>query len=317
LKRTTMNNLVAVCLHPAIDRTFEVPEYKRGEVVRGKQVMVEPAGKGVNVAQTLANLGHSVVATGFLGRREMELFRGAMDSQRIDFRFVPVEAATRDNLTIIEKPSRRDTHILDSPMEVTRDELNILSNTLSRYAKAGGRVVFSGSAPKGVRQGDFAEMLALCAARKADVCVDASGGLLRAALKARPWLIKPNVEELAELTGKRLTDADQILAAARGLLTRCTLVLVSLGSDGAMLVTEDKAWRAWETSKARVAHTVGCGDALLAGFCAAWTRGRGPEAALRFGVACGSACVRTLFASVRTQSEVKTILPKIETEALD
>ena len=154
--------------------------------------------------------------------------------------------------------------------------------------------MFSGSRPEGFRLSDYARLLALCRESGAKLCVDASGPMLRAALKARPWIVKPNLDELSELVGRRLSRVNEVLQAAVPLTKRCEHVLVSLGRNGALLVSRQGAWRARESSgRVSAVHTVGCGDALLAGFLSACARGEPLPEATRFAVACGSACVRS------------------------
>ena len=315
MKRHLEGKLIAVCLHPVIDRTFEVPCLDLGGVVRGRQVMVEAAGKGVNVAHTLAALGMDVLATGFLGRRDTASFEVSFDATRVTARFVRVAARTRESLTLVEKEAGRDTHILDSPMKVRREELDRFRKLAQRSVKPGDWVIFSGSCPAGVRQSDFISLIRAAAAGGGRVCVDTAGGMLRAAMKTRPWLIKPNLEELSDLVGRKLATRAEALVAARSLLKlkRCGMLLASLGEDGAILVTPEGAWHARETRRATktVVHTVGCGDALLAGFLAAHAAGKSLMEALRYGVACGSACVRTPYASIRSPREVTGVLPKV------
>ena len=100
-------------------------------------------------------------------------------------------------------------------------------------------------------------------------------------------------------------------AAGRDVLARCEVVLASLGERGAVLMTHRGAWHARETRRANVVHTVGCGDALLAGFLSARAKGKAEPEALRFGVACGSACVRTRYACVRSSAEATRVLRKV------
>lgn len=307
---------MVVCLHPAIDRTIEVESLERSEVVRGKRLLLEAAGKGINVAHTLAGLGRALTVTGFLGKGEAGFFARSFTSRRVTRRFVSVAAATRESVTIVEKETGREIHIIDSPMKIEATEVARLRLRLAGMVRPGDTAIFSGSCPRGVNASGFSDFLRLCLARGANVAVDTNGAPLRAAVRAGVWLVKPNTEELAEVTGRRIATRSQRLAAARSLLERCEMVLVSLGGDGAMLVTRRGAWQAMDTRRVKVVHTVGCGDALLAGFVGARAAGKGDEDALRYGVACGSACVRSLYACIRSRREAEAILPRIRCAAL-
>lgn len=311
MKKRLAGRFVVVGLHPAIDRTIQVRRLRSGGVIRGRLVMVEAAGKGMNITRTLSALGRNVLSCGFLGRVDADLFRSSLRAGCVTPRFVEIAGATRQNITIIEQDKRADMHILSGNMRVRRKDLDALLAGLQRDVGEGDWTVFAGSRPAGVRQADYVRALRTCRRRGARLAVDAAGPMLRAALREGPWLIKPNRAELEELVGRRLRTRNCILDAARGLLDNCEHVLVSLGAEGALLVTRGGAWQAKETRRARVVHTVGCGDVLLAGFLSAYAAGRTPAEALRLGVACGSACVRSRSAAITSRRDPNRFLPRI------
>ena len=122
------------------------------------------------------------------------------------------------------------------------------------------------------------------------IVVDTGGEALLAALSQRPWLIKPNDAELAAAVGRDLPTADDVVAAAKELMARgAENVLVSMGGDGAVLLTADGEVRRQPAPHGEVVGTVGAGDSTVAGFIAQYGRTADWDAALRFGVACGSA----------------------------
>ena len=141
--------------------------------------------------------------------------------------------------------------------------------------------------------------------------------MLRAAVKARPWIVKPNLDELSELAGRRLSRLGDVLHAAEPLTEWCEHVLVSLGRNGALLVSRQgahpggQAWHARESRRVSAVHTVGCGDALLAGFLSACACGKTLPEATRFAVACGSACVRSYRACLLSEAEALRFLPGV------
>ena len=302
--------LVVVTLHPAIDRTIEVPRLRAGGVLPGRTTLIEPAGKGMNITGTLSTLGNHVVICGLLGRRDAEFFQQALHPKRVRACFVLADTETRCNITLVDTSRGTDTHITEK-MRVSRKDIDRFLDTLGCTVKRGDWVVFTGSSPDGLRVADFSRALRLCQRRGAHVCVDTSGPQLRAGLQARPLIIKPNREELEELTGKTLRSQTRVLQAARLLLEQCEQILVSLGAEGALLIRPEGAWVAKDSRKARTVHTVGCGDALLAGYLSAYARGASPGDSLRFGVACGSACVRTHSAIVNSRAKALACKPHV------
>jgi 1-phosphofructokinase len=305
------DRFLVVGLHPAIDRTLEIGRFTPGGMIRGRVLMVEAAGKGANLVHSLSNFGHRLVATGFLGRQDEAFFLSSFRQDRVRAEFVAVESPTRENITIIERDFRRDTHLVAGKLRVGRAEVSRLRKIIAREVGEGRWVVFSGSRPQGLRLSDYARLLALGRERGAKLCVDASGPMLRAALKARPWIVKPNLDELSELAGRRLSRVNEILEAAVPLTAWCEHVLVSSGRNGALLVSREGAWRARESRRVSAVHTVGCGDALLAGFLSACACGKSLPEATRFAVACGSACARSYRACLLSENEARRVLPGV------
>jgi len=152
-------------------------------------------------------------------------------------------------------------------------------------------VLFAGSLPPGLDAETLERLVAVCRDRNAYVAIDSSGPGLDPVRHGGPlWLVKPNREELGELAGRPVETDLQMREAAESLLERIELVVVTLGPEGACLFTRTGAWRATpHLDPAEIVNTVGCGDALLAGFVYAHARGGAPEECLRHGVALGSA----------------------------
>jgi 1-phosphofructokinase len=305
------DRFVVVGLHPAIDRTLEISRFTAGGMIRGRVLMVEAAGKGANLVHSLSNFGHRLVATGFVGRQDEAFFLSSFREDRVRAEFVPVEGPTRENITIIERDFRRDTHLVAGKLRVGRADVSRLRKIIAGEVAEGRWVVFSGSRPEGLRLSDYARLLSLCRKGGAKLCVDASGPMLRVALKARPWILKPNLDELSELVGRRLSCLNEVHEAAVRLTEWCEHVLVSLGRNGALLVSRQGAWRARESRRISAVHTVGCGDALLAGFLSACACGKALPEATRFAVACGSACVSSYRACLLSEDEAKRFLPGV------
>ncbi len=302
---------LAISLHPAIDRTISIERFRPGGMIRGKLLLAEPGGKGINVIRDLSRLGHRVAALGFLGRWEAEYFLADLDPKRVRSHFVIVDSPTRQNITLVETATGGDTHIVSGKLTVRRGDLAELLRRVRRHALPDQCALLSGSLPEGMTERDYRRLLELCRARGMRLCLDTSGPMLRCALDMRPWALKPNRSELEELVGRPLTSRGKILAAARGLLDRCPNLLISLGGEGALLVTAGGAWHAQEKPAAPVLHTVGSGDALFSGFLSALARGKDPAGALRFAVACGSACVRSRFASLQSAVAPRELLKRI------
>jgi len=282
--------ILTVTLNPAVDRLIEVDCLVPGDHQVGREVSRTPGGKGINVSRVLAALGVGSIATGLLGEANRDEFADFLTGPLIEDEFVLLAGRTRQNTTIADRSTGLHTHIRDAGLPVDRPAITRLADKLRSLVSRGAIVAFSGSLPPGAGPDDFAELVGICAAAGARVAVDSSGPALAAAAAGKLWLIKPNVQELAELVGRNLETLDEQLAAARKLAARTDYVLLSRGRDGACLVTKDHALCARaEVEASAVRNTVGCGDALLGAFLASIIRHEDAATALRKAVATASA----------------------------
>lgn len=280
--------IVTCTPNPSLDRTVEIETLLRGEVQRATAVRVQPGGKGINVARALHGNGHDVRAVAPLGGDEGELFAALVASTGVTFTPVPLDESIRVNITLAEADGTT-TKINDHGPELDADDRRrLLDTTLAAADDGAGWVAGCGSLPPGAGDGFYADLVAAAHEAGARAAVDTSGSALTAVVAAGPDLIKPNHHELAELVDEELKTFGDVVDAARQIVRRgVATVLVSLGSDGALLVTADDVWYG-TTDPVEVRSTVGAGDSMLAGFLAGG--GRGPDA-LASGLAWAAAAV--------------------------
>jgi len=280
--------IVTLTPNPSLDRTLQIEQLRRGEVVRATSVRVDPGGKGINVALALTLNGRAARAVVPIGGREGEQLAAAIEDTGIELIRVPITETVRTNITLAE-PDGAVTKINDPGPTLTATEAAALTSATVASLDGASWVAGCGSLPPGASNQLYAELVSAAHDANARVAIDASGPALAAAVEAGPDLIKPNVHELAELTGQELIRIGDVVDAAHQLQSGgIGTVVVSLGADGAVLVDADGAWQA-TTPPITVRSTVGAGDALVAGLLAAG--GRGPDA-LRSGVAYGSAAAQ-------------------------
>lgn len=280
--------IVTVTPNPSLDRTVELAALRRGEVNRAVSVRLDPGGKGVNVARALTAAGVETIAALPSGRAPGGRLAELLDAHGVAASTVTIEGATRTNITLVE-PDGTTTKINERGPVLTAGEVGALTDRVAGLAAGAEWLVGCGSLPAGMPADFHADLVRCARAVGTRVAVDTSGAPLRAAVAARPDLVKPNHEELAELIGRPLASLGDVLAAAREVrATGVGAVLVSLGAGGALLVCAEGEFHA-ATPPITVLSTVGAGDATLAGFLAAG--GTGPDA-LRRAVAYGAAACR-------------------------
>jgi 1-phosphofructokinase len=280
--------IVTVTPNPSLDRTLEVEELRRGEVVRAYADRSDPGGKGVNVSRALVANGHRSRAVLPLGGADGELLASLLEGLGIEVAAVPIAAAIRSNVTVVE-PNGTVTKLNAPGPRLSDIEVEALLERAVAAADGAGWVVASGSLAPGTPDDLYARLAVSVRPVGARVAVDTSGPAVESVLAAGPDLLKPNEEELSEVTGVVPETLGDVVVAANELRSRgVKTVLVSLGASGAVLVDGGQAFHA-ESGVIVPRSTVGAGDALLAGFLAAG--GDGPEA-LAEGVAWGAAaCV--------------------------
>ncbi|HMQ34842.1 MAG TPA: 1-phosphofructokinase family hexose kinase, partial [Chloroflexaceae bacterium] len=243
MSTATPPEVITVTLNPAIDRTVTIPDFEAGKVNRVEQAQDHPGGKGVNVAVALADAGHRVAVTGFLGRENVTTFEDLFARKGIADQFVRIAGRTRVGIKIAD-PLRDQTTDINFPGPAPAPaDLAALRERLA--ASAAPWAVLAGSLPPGVAPDLYAELVAMLKAGGRRVALDTSGEPLRHALAATPHLIKPNIHELEALVGAPLPDAAAVLAAAQGLLARgVELVVVSMGGEGALFIARGREVRA-------------------------------------------------------------------------
>lgn len=297
--------------NPSVDRTITVAALTRGAVQRATDTRMDPGGKGINVSRVLALHGAATTAIlpigGAHGRMMLELLADAGTPVRT----VPIRGAIRANVAIVE-PDGTTTKVNEQGPVLDEDEVEaVLAMVEQCYGASISWVVGCGSLPPGMSEGGYADLVHRIHDRGGRVAVDSSGDPLKRAIPAGPDLIKPNRVELGELVGRDLPTLGAVVAAARDLITGGVgEVLVSLGRDGAVLVTADTITHGWARVD-RPRSTVGAGDCTLAGYLLASKRGDDRADALATAVAFGAAAVALPGSEVPTPDQVRAVQPVV------
>jgi 1-phosphofructokinase len=302
--------VVTLTANPSLDRTLELPgPLVAGSVVRLTSTTDEPGGKGVNVARAVAAAGGDVVTV--LPAGDHDPIVHALRELALPMQTVPVEAPVRTNYTVTAPDGT--TTKLNEPGSPLSDEVRAaLTAALHAHASPTGWVVLSGSLPPHTPTDWYATLVAALRDTGARIAVDTSGEPLRALMAAGPGsapdLLKPNDEELAQLTGAseaELADPQAALAAIRTLHERGVAeVLLTLGADGALLSTADGGVWSARPPQITVRSTVGAGDCSLAGYVLASLAGAEPAERLRNAVAYGAASAALPGSAVPTPAQV-------------
>jgi len=268
------SQVITVTLNPAVDQTISISNFTAGAVNRVENMRSNAGGKGVNVASALADFGHRVAATGFLGRDNASIFEDLLQRKKIADHFVRLAGQTRVGIKITDAVRHETTDINYPGIAPGAQDLTALRDQLLEHAGLDHAwIVLAGSIPPGVDPAIYRELTQLFRERGHKVALDASGEPLRHALEAAPHIVKPNIHELEDLVGQPLKTPEAAIDAARTFIARGTeLVAVSMGANGALFVTANEVINA-RPPNVEVRSTVGAGDAMVAGIVAAQLRG--------------------------------------------
>lgn len=283
--------IYTVTLNPAIDKTVVIENLRTGTVNRVATVREDAGGKGINVSKCLKNLGVDSVAAMILAGEAGKRLENMLADLVIPVLPVWTEGENRTNLKIIDPVKGENTDINEPGPVVTPEVLENLRKTLGERIKEGDILILSGSLPAGVDRNLYGQWTAYF--RKKDVCVylDADGEPMQKGMAALPYMIKPNNDELAALTGKESLSKEQMLAEGKRLQkSGIREIVISLGSDGALFLNEDGCYYA-KGLKVPVKSTVGAGDSVVAAAAYGQVKNLSREERIRLCVAIGAASV--------------------------
>lgn len=281
-----------VTLNPAVDKTVEINDFKVGEVNRISSIRLDAGGKGINVAKTIKTLGGSSIATGFLAGRNGDYIMDCLNQMQVFHDFLFVKGETRTNLKVVDRCSKTNTDINEPGLiEVTEEDLSRLEHKIFSDMNKGDILVLSGSVPSNAPAGIYRKWTERANESGVRVLLDADREHLEEGIKAKPYLVKPNIAELEILLNRKLNGMNEIVSAGRSLIDMgINTVAISLGADGAFFLNGEHAIYA-EGLKVEVKSSVGAGDAMVAALAFAIDRGDPFEKTVALSVAAGTAAV--------------------------
>ncbi|CAM5337253.1 1-phosphofructokinase family hexose kinase [Streptomyces purpurascens] len=257
--------ILTVTLNTALDITYRVRSLRPHTSHRVSEVTERPGGKGVNVARVLAALGHEVTVTGFTGgatgrvvQERLASVPGVVDA------LVPITGATRRTIAVVDDRSGDTTQLNEPGPTVTPAEWSAFQEAYEALLPTASAVALCGSLPPGVPVGAYAGLVRTARSAGIPVLLDTSGEPLRRGVAARPDLIKPNTDELAELTGSH----DPVRATQDARRRGAGAVVASLGAEGLLAAAPEGRWRAAPPSSLH-GNPTGAGDSAVAGLLSA------------------------------------------------
>ncbi|WCK55279.1 1-phosphofructokinase [Aneurinibacillus sp. Ricciae_BoGa-3] len=297
--------IYTLTLNPSIDYHITLPAFTEGGLNRVQKERKTAGGKGINVSLVLKKLGMESLALGFTGGFTGRFIEGELLEAGIHTEFLRIGEDSRINIKL---HAEKETELTGVSPRIPREKLDALLLRLSRLTNK-DTLVLSGGVPGSLDQGIYGTIMKRLQVKGVRIFLDASGAALEKALEERPFLIKPNQQEVSDLFGVPIETAEEAITYARKLLPLGPEnVIVSLGGEGAVLVNHHEAFIA-RIPRSKPINTIGAGDSMVAGFLYQYVRQEDVESAFRFAVAAGSATA--LSEGFCTPESIEAFLPHI------
>lgn len=308
--------ILTVTLNPSVDHALFVEGLKLGDTNRVQRTEKDAGGKGVNLSRVVDELTGRTLATGFLGGGPGAYVRAVLDREGVPHRFLDVTGDTRVNFSVEDGSGRPPTTFNEKGPTISESDWTGLLTLLESLMPECRWLVAGGSLPPGAPPDAYGQLVALGRKRGAQVCIDAEGEPLQAALEFGADLVKPNASEAARFLGMPVETAAQAIEASRIFheLQRAggsanPLTIVSMGAAGAVFLCGDELLIG-TSPKVEAKSTIGSGDSLLAGFLWAESHDMEWSECLLWGMAAGAATASTDGAEIARLGVIQKLKPE-------
>ncbi len=287
--------ILTITMNPTVDRVYIIDNFIQGNIYRADNVSVTAGGKGLNVAKVARILGENVAAGGLIGGDTGNYIKKSIKSIGIKDSFVQIKDETRTCVNITDSIADKSTEILELGPDVGEDEYLRFIEDFKSIINKYNVIVISGSLPRGLSSNTYAELINIANSFGKKVIFDSSGVSFREGIISKPFMVKPNRDEIKEfLETDSIKDNESItLESLIGALHKMSdmgieLPVISLGKDGCIAKVEGEIYK-YDAPEVDVVNTVGSGDSFVAGCAVSISRGENYKDAIRLGMACGIA----------------------------
>jgi 1-phosphofructokinase family hexose kinase len=257
--------IITVTLNPVLDKTLWVEDFRAGKTLQVDRSETTAGGKGVNASRALLNFGSKSIATGILARDGSEAYLHLLNREHIQHDFLIAEGNLRTNVTIVSENEEAETHLREKGPEISPEIMTEFELRIKGMGDGKTIFVFAGSLPAGMPEGTYAALISTVERRGGQACLDASGKPLKKGVMAKPFFIKPNLDEVKDALGYVPGSKDEFVRAVHEFFALgIKNVMISLGKDGIIFSQGDDVIHA-RLRIPGVVNTVGSGDAALAG----------------------------------------------------
>ena len=304
--------IATITLNPTLDRTISVHGLVLDEANRWTNLRLYAGGKGIDVSRAIHDMGGKTIAYGFIGGDTGRTVEILLDEEGVPYSFTPIERETRTNFIITDTKTFKQTRIYAPGPHISKKELERFKQKLGRIEPRPELMVIGGSVPPGVPVNIYYNIVTGCRNSKIRCILDSDGQWLREGIKAKPFLIKPNVREAGELLNTELATEEAVTKATLDLVEMGVEIgVISRGKDGLIAATKNNIVKA-VPPPVKVVSAVGAGDCTIAGLALKLAYGEPLIEACRLAAALGSAAVLTPGTELSHRADVEELLPQIK-----
>ncbi|MBF4466078.1 1-phosphofructokinase family hexose kinase [Flavobacterium sp. LC2016-12] len=282
------HDIITLTVNPALDKSTHFKGLVAEQKIRCSEPRFDAGGGGINVSKAISRLGGKSLAVFTSGGPMGKMLEELVTKETIEFKAIPIQTWTRESFVAVDENTNSQYRFGFTGGEITADEEKAVLEALSKSKPK--FLVASGSLNEGLSSDFYQKVAKIAKASNSKLIVDTSGEALKKVLETGAYLIKPNVGELAKLTGVERLEMEEVNEAAKKIIAHggAEIVVVSLGPQGAVLVTKDDYEYVPAPNVAKKS-TVGAGDSMVGGMVWALSQNKSLKEVIRWGVACGSA----------------------------
>lgn len=308
--------ILTVTMNAAIDKRYVVKCFEEGQVNRVTICTYTPGGKGLNVSKPASIAGAEVVATGFVGGHAGDYIVDSLKNFGIKSEFYHMNEESRSCINIWNEEKREQTEFLEPGFTVSEEDFDKFMEKFEKLIVQADVVAISGSLPKGLDGTAYQRMVKAVKDAGKKVILDTSGNLLEMGIKAKPTMVKPNIDEIRMLTGSHCDTREDLVEAAQKIhRAGIEVVVISLGGEGSVLVCDNGVYRA-VVPKIDAVNTVGCGDSMIAGFALGFEKNLPIEETLKLASGISAAAALREETGFFVKEDMERILPDIKIEKM-
>jgi len=309
--------IATITLNPSLDQHITVDGLVMDGTNRWSRLHRYAGGKGIDVSRAIHEMGGRTVAYGFIGGPVGRAVEILLDEEEVPFSFTPVQRETRTNFIITDSKTSEQTRIDAPGPHISKAEFERFQRKMRRMRPSPDLIVMGGSLPPGIPNNVYNSIITEAKTFRVRAILDSDAQWLADGIKAKPYLVKPNVREAEELLGRELPTEDAIIKGALDIVDMgIEIAVISRGKDGIIAATSNEVLTA-VPPEVKVKSAVGAGDCTIAGLALKLANEESLSKACRLAVALGTAAVLTPGTELARRSDVLELLPLVKVKKIN